>query len=253
MAEEFTSVNCPKWMKNAVRILDEDVGPAPKRITEKSNWELFQDVMEERNRKEKEMAFRHPWFNMSYNYLIAGLMIFLMVALFWWGVDVYYRRIADDQTATALAAQQEEYQAAEEARQAELAAQEKAERDAMEQDVVAMAKAFYGIHLFVEKYHYTEKDLETYARCMFNRYDANGGRTSLATIISREGQFTGYAERNTVLKENKDLATKFITEWREEDSKPCDLAYQCAELRPEGIYLVTTNNPGPYDRRWHVS
>ena len=48
------------------------------------------------------------------------------------------------------------------------------------------------------------------------------------------------------------LALKLLEAWHAETTKPCKLDYQFAELTPDGIFLVTKPNAGPYERRWHA-
>jgi predicted nuclease of restriction endonuclease-like (RecB) superfamily len=98
---------------------------------------------------------------------------------------------------------------------------------------------------------YSEKDLETYARCMFNRADAGSGR--LTEVIAQEGQFVGYSDANTVLDDDYNLALKLIRAWHEEQTKPCDLSYQFAELTPQGIFLKNDFNADGYARRWRAA
>ena len=118
----------------------------------------------------------------------------------------------------------------------------------MDQESTAVAKAFYGIVKFLDKYHYTEADLETYARCMFNR--AEGG--DLITEISKPEQFTGYSDANPVLAEYKNLAQRLVEEWHNETVKPCDVSFRFAELTPNGIYLKQDLHADGYARRWHA-
>ena len=114
-----------------------------------------------------------------------------------------------------------------------------------------MAKAFYGIDLFVEKYHYDESDLITYARCIFNRTDRTDSK-DLIRVISEPNQFTGYSDGNQVIAQYKQLAQRLITEWHSETVKPCDSAFIFAELTPEGIFLKKDLHADGYARRWHA-
>ena len=118
----------------------------------------------------------------------------------------------------------------------------------MTEEAKVVAKAFYGIRLFVEKYGYTQADLETYARCMFNRADATG--QSLEAVVSKKDQFLGYSENNQLVKEYYDFAIRFVNDWHKEEVKPCDISYQFAELEDDGIWLVKTFNADGKERRW---
>jgi hypothetical protein len=214
--------------------------------------QAIKEVTDEQTAREKVLQQRYPWFNVVYNYIVALVLLGLMWGLFWWAIDVWAQNKADEQSAAALSAYQAEQQA--------IAARQEEARKAAENDIEkvinseaeTVAKAYEGIKLFIEKYHYTDADLDTYARCMFNRVDAGNGVNSLHVIVSRPLQFTGYSDENTIQAEYKALARKLVTAWHEETEKPCDLRYQYAELTPEGIFLTMEVNAGPYARRWHA-
>lgn len=214
--------------------------------------DTLREIMSERADRERLLAWRYPWFNVAFNYLIALLVIALSVSLYGWGLDILTQRRADAQAAEAIAAYQAEQQAAESARLQEIAAREASEAAIIDREAKAVAKAFYGIRLFVDKYHYDASQLETYARCIFNRVDVGNGINSLETVVSREGQFLGYADGNPVLDNYYQLAKKFVTDWHNEDVKPCDFSYQWAELTDKGIYLVNEFGADGYARRWHA-
>ena len=141
-----------------------------------------------------------------------------------------------------------------EAMMAEAEAAERAllesEEHIMTEEAKVVAKAFYGIRRFVEKYGYTQSDLETYARCMFNRADATG--QTLEAVVSKKDQFLGYSENNQLVKEYYDFAIKFVNEWHNEEVKPCDISYQFAELEDDGIWLVKNFNADGKERRWQA-
>ena len=141
-------------------------------------------------------------------------------------------------------------QAEAEAEAAELAALKASEDYIIGQEATELAKAFYGIRLFVDKYGYTEKDFETYARCIFNRADAGNG--NLIEVIRREGQFLGYSEQNPVIDEYYEMALKFVQQWHSETTKPVDASYQFAELTESGIWLKNDINADGYARRWRA-
>lgn len=120
----------------------------------------------------------------------------------------------------------------------------------IEREAQDVAKAFYGIRLFVDKYHYADKDLKTYARCMFNRVDAGNGVNDLHVIVSTPEQFLGYYETSPVLDEFYTVAKEAVAEWHAETVKPCDLTYRYAELTESGIYLTNEFGADGYARRW---
>lgn len=212
----------------------------------------MQKILEEQDAREKLLMWKHPWVNVFYNYLVAALLIALSVSLYGWALDVWTQHRADAQAEAVLAAYQAEQQAAEDARLQELAAIQASEEAVIEREATAIAKAFYGIKNFVEKYHYTDEDLITYARCIFNRVDASKGINSVDVILSTPDQFLAYADNNPVLNEYYTIAKKAVTEWHNETVKPCDLSYRYAELTESGIYLSNEFNADGYSRRWRA-
>lgn len=199
---------------------------------------------------EHEMVFRHKWVPLFYNWVVALLVVILFGSFVWWGLDIHSRRMADEMLATTLAemdAEHEQMLAAAEAEQAALLA---SEEHIMTEEAKVIAKAFYGIRNFVEKYGYTAADLETYARCIFNRADATG--QSIEEVVSKKDQFLGYAEGNQLVKEYYDQAIRFVNDWHNEEVKPCDSSYQWAELNEDGIWLRNSFKADGYARRWHA-
>lgn len=213
---------------------------------------IMAEVIAEQQKKEADMIFRHPWVNLYYNWLIAGLVILLFISFGIWGADIHADRRAATLAAEALASYQAEQRAIADAQAAELAAQAKSEEAIIAKETEAVAKMFYGVRLFEEKYHYRESDFETYARCAFNRYDYGHGLTELPVIIAKKDQFVGYADNNPVLKEYRDLAEKFVRAWHEETTRPCSAEFRFAELTENGIYLASEFGADGYARRWHA-
>lgn len=210
----------------------------------------MKEILEKHRQDEAEMCFRHPWFNVFYNYVVAVCIVALFVAFFDWGIDIRTRKEAEAMTAALLAEMDAEHEAMmAEAEAAEMALLE-SEEHIMTEEAKVVAKAFYGIRRFVEKYGYTQSDLETYARCMFNRADATG--QSLEAVVSKKDQFLGYSENNQLVKEYYDFAIKFVNEWHNEEVKPCDISYQFAELEDDGIWLVKNFNADGKERRWQA-
>lgn len=213
---------------------------------------LWKEVFEEQQQKEADMISRHPWFNMAYNYMIAALVVALFIGFAGWAISIHSDRRAATLAAEALASYQAEQQAIADAQAAELAAQAKSEEAIIARETEAVAKMFYGVRLFEEKYHYRESDFETYARCAFNRYDYGHGLTELPIIIAKKDQFVGYADNNPVLKEYRDLAEKFVRAWHEETTRPCSAEFRFAELTENGIFLASEFGADGYARRWHA-
>jgi len=217
-----------------------------------NNLALLQEVDAEYLRQVECLRFRHKKANDIYKLIVFLTVLALSVSLYSWGLDVWAQHRADQQTEDARKVWDKELADKENAARQ---AQEEAERvkaNSLDAEAEALAKAFYGIRLFIEKYHYTDSDLETYARCIFNRYDAGNGLNSIHTIVSRPEQFVGYDDRNSPYTEHKALALKLLEAWHAETTKPCKLDYQFAELTPDGIFLVTKPDAGPYERRWHA-
>ena len=210
------------------------------------------EVFADRARNERIIAWRFPWFNVVYNWAVALLIVGFAVSCVVWSVDIKTERVASERAATAMAEYQAALQAEEEAKAAELAAARSSVENIMKNEATAVAKAFYGIRNFVDKYHYSESDLETYARCIFNRVDYSGGVSSVEEILATPEQFLAYSEKNTVLDEYYQMAYKFVEAWHTEQTKPCDSGYRWAELTPQGVYLTNEFGAGPYARRWQA-
>ena len=210
------------------------------------------EVFAIRAKNEKKLAWRFPWFNVLYNWAVALLIVGFAVSCVAWGVNIKTERVASERAATAMAEYQAALQAEEEAKAAELAAARSSVENIMKSEANAIAKAFYGIRLFIDKYHYSESDLETYARCIFNRVDYGNGVSSVEEILATPEQFLAYSEQNPVLDEYYRLAYKFVEKWHSEETKPCDSGYRWAELTPQGIFLTNEFGAGPYSRRWQA-
>lgn len=208
------------------------------------------EILERQRQLEADMNFRHPWFNVFYNYLVAVCVVALFISFFWWGIDIHTRKQAEAMTAQLLAQMDMEHEQMMKAAEAEQAALLASEEHIMTEEAKVIAKAFYGIRNFVDKYGYTTTDLETYARCIFNRADATG--QSIEEVVSKKDQFLGYAEGNQLVKEYYDQAIRFVNDWHNEEVKPCDSSYQWAELNEDGIWLRNRFKADGYARRWHA-
>ena len=128
---------------------------------------------------------------------------------------------------------------------------QKAFNDMMDKWSVAGAKMLFGIRRFVDKYNYTDKDLETYLRCAWNRYLYYGKLTDLAVLIFTDGQFLE-CYRTNPSDQYKEFCRKLFMEWYDEDVPLCDPSYVFAELTPKGIYLTDTFNADGYVIRWRA-
>ena len=202
---------------------------------------ILREIFREQREREEELMFRNPSFSFWYNWLILFLIIALFVSFALWGIDSWANYKAAEMTTKAFAAWESEQNVQDESA---VSSQEYV----IGQESDAVARAFYGIKLFVEKYHYTEADLETYARCIFNRAE----KSDILSVLSQPEQFAGYSGSNQVLADYKQLAERLVREWHEETVKPCDTAYIFAELTPDGIFLKKDLHADGYARRWHA-
>lgn len=205
--------------------------------------EIWREVFAERAEQERWLTKKHPWFPILMNWFGAILLTILLIASVTEYAKFATRQKAAEMTATAIA----ELEAA---RQAEADAEKQSQDYILSQEATEVAKALYGIHLFIDKYNYSEQDLVTYVRCMTNRADASG--CSLQEVIRTEGQFLGYYDGNPVLDEYYTLALRLVTEWHTEATKPIDSSYQFAELNEDGIYLRNRYIADGYAKRWQA-
>ena len=214
------------------------------------NTMILAQIFKEQEEREELLRFRNPSASFWYNWFVALVVVALFGSFVWWGMDIQTRHKAEAMTAELLAqmdAENEYMLAAAEAEAAERQAQNERQQISEAQ---AVARAFFGIRNFVTKYGYDNSDLETYARCMFNRADARG--KSLEEIVAENDQFTAYSDKNTLVKEYYDLALQFVAEWHNEAAHPCDVQkFQNAALTEYGIYLVDDIRK-PVPEKWHA-
>lgn len=213
--------------------------------------ELLIDVFNEQAERTHWLERKYPWFDILWNWTLALLLTVLVVATIVVGIQREIDRKSAEQTATAMAEVEAQRQAEADAEAERLKAIQASEEVVMNAEATILAKAFYGIRLFVDKYGYTERDFQTYARCIFNRCDATG--RSISEIITQEGQFLGYSVNNPVIDEYFNMALEFIKEWHAESTKPCDSSFQFAELNSDGIWLKNDINANGYARRWRAA
>lgn len=202
--------------------------------------------------REKLLNWRYPWFNVCFNYFYLFLIVLLAVSLIWWsGIIRKEHKDAEAQAerdriyAAELAQAEENQRLAEEQRLADQEAM-------LDRWSEAGAHMLYGIRNFVDKYHYSEKDMETYLRCAWNRYLTHGKLTDLDVLIYTPEQFLACYKTSPALKEYKDLARKYFTAWQNETELPCDPSYVFAELLPDGIFLSKKYGADGYVRRWQA-
>ena len=63
----------------------------------------MKEYLEKQRQLEAEMCFRHPRFNVMYNYLVAVCIVALFASFIWWGIDIHTRKKAEAMTAQLLA------------------------------------------------------------------------------------------------------------------------------------------------------
>lgn len=215
--------------------------------------DTLREIMSERADRERLLTWRYPWFNMFYNYFVAFFAVLLVVSLIWWSGNV-----KKDQNEAARQEEQnrikaEEIAKEEEARKAEEERLQKEFEEMFERWVEAGGDMLYGIRNFIELYHYTEKDIETYLRCAWNRYLYYGKLTDLAVLIYTPDQFVACDKGNPPLKEYKEPARRLFAAWMNETELPCDPSYIYAELTPDGVFLTKEFGADGYARRWQAS
>ena len=218
-----------------------------------SYLETLMSVFKDREKKERRMMLKFPWFNLVYNWLITIGVIALFASFWWWGVQIRNNHKEQAIRESVYAEVQAQEQAKETARLEALALEQSSEDYIVGQMADAMAKLFYGIRNFEEKYHYNETDFETYARCWFNRAENKAYSGDLIEVMTQKDQALGYYDSNPVLNNYRKMAEKFIRAWRSESIKPVSNDYVYAELTPNGIYLKNEFNADGYARRWRAS
>ena len=213
-----------------------------------TRMETLHRVIEARAERERELTFRHPMVPVIVNWAVVFMAIALVISLVVWGIDATIRHRASEMTAQAMADREQQEQAEQQAEQERLKALAQTKEATIKSQATDCAKALYGINKFIDKYHYTENDLRTYLRCAFNRVDARG--IPLDEVLYEKDQFLACNQSNPVLTDFYDIAKAAVTDWHNEESKPCDLSYQFAELTPNGIYLKADLHADGYARRW---
>ena len=213
---------------------------------------ILYEVFEGQAQRERDMCFRHPWFNMVYNYVIAVVTICLFASLAWWGYTIHIDGIRETAKAEGVQLATDQYQADADAKAQAAAEQAKSKEEELNRWATAGAKLLYGMQGIVEKYGYDESDLETYIRCVYNRYLYGNKLTPIDVIIATPKQFDPYNENNRPLDKDYIFCLKLFTEWESQERLPCDPSYRFAEFTEHGIYLKTDVDVDGYAPRWHA-
>jgi len=209
----------------------------------------MEEILNSYEQEIRNMAFRHPWVNLFYNWLVAGLVVALMVSFVLWGVEIHNRNVFE-------AGQQDAYAAIEAERAVQQEAEAEAEKLAAAEDAAlqireaqALARALWGIRNFKEKYDYSLEDLVTYMMCPKNRSEETG--KSIEEVLNEPKQFIAYSTGNTLDKEFYDIALAFVADWHEGKLPECDTKFRYAVCNEYGVFLV--DDPGKaVPERWHA-
>ena len=235
-----------------------------------SKWKFFFDekiwseVLEAREIRRKKLEQKHPWIEILHNWAVVGLVIALAISFIVWGIVVWKDHNAVAYAEAALANYQAEQNAIAQAEAAKAAAEKASEQTNLEAMTLVGQKMTYGIRNFIDKYHYSDKDIQTYIRCPLDRLDKELAAMTpeerdkltysdyaemFEKIVSKEGQFLAYSDSNLPLSEYHDVIYNEIETWLHERSKPWDISNEFAELRPDGIFLSNQFGADGYARR----
>lgn len=209
---------------------------------------ILKEVFDEDAEQTRWLSRKHPWYPILMNWIAVVLLTILLVSSGVYRVQKNIGKQVDQAVLSAQEVWQAKQDAIAEEQQKKLEEEQKALEAIIDRESDALAKMFYGIRNFEEKYGYGEKDFETYARCAFDRADATG--RDLIEVIFEENQFLACSEGNPIISRYKSMGEKFAREWHSEKVKPVDSSYQFAELRPDGIWLTNVFGADGYARRW---
>ena len=242
--------------KKEIRVQPKKMMPNPKprhiEYKKEKPLETLKRTFEDFRRKEHMLMGKHPWVPIFYNWLIVVVIVALFISFGIWGMDIHIRHKAEALTASAMAEVQAEANAQEQARIQALAAEQASEEYIVKQMSTSLAKLYYGLKNFEEKYHYNETDFETYGRGVFNRVENKAYSNDLIEVINQKDQWVGYNESNPVIDRYYNMAEKHIKAWRSETIKPISNDFVYAELTENGIYLKNDINANGYARRWRA-
>ena len=209
----------------------------------------LQLVFEDHARREEELRFRNPSFSFWYNWLVIGLVLILFYSFVWWGKSIAAERHDEAVRQSVYAEMDAEHEAMMAAAQEEQRLKEEAEAALQVEEAKAIARAWFGIRNFTEKYHYTNDDLFTYAQCAVNRAEATG--KSIMDVFAEKDQFIAYSDKNNLETGLYNLALSFVSDLHDGNLPECDLKFKYAVLKDTGIWLV--DDPGKtVPERWHA-
>ena len=212
--------------------------------------DILKEVLSEQAEEERWLSKKHPWFGVLMNLGAVVLMLIVLVSSVVYRIQNNVDERVDNAVESAKQTWQEEQVAIQQEEQKKKEEEERSIASVIERESDDLAKMFFGIRNFEEKYGYSEKDFETYARCAFNRSDATG--KSLHDVVFEKDQFLACSESNQIINKYKTMAKGFLETWHSEKTKPVDNSYQFAELRPDGVWLTNVFGADGYARRWRA-
>lgn len=217
----------------------------------KKNREIWREVISEREAEIKALQKKYPWFNVFYNWVIAGLIIALIFSLIWWGLDVNATKRASAEYELRLETFYAEQELREQEKQAALLAVQNSEAARRESEYELMAQFLEGIRGFVDNRGYSTNDLITYAQCPLNRVlNPTFTCSTLEEAIRQDGQWVGFSEKNQMTAENYQIAKKVIDDFYDNPVHPCGYEYCWTEFTDHGLYLKSDFGPATFDNTW---
>ena len=203
---------------------------------------LLREVLQEQAERTEWLEHKYPWVEILRNWVCVILLAFALIySGIYWAVNTYNDKLTEAKEAGKTEAVAEATLQKED----EEAKKKEEYEKLINAETDAVAQMFFGIRKFQEMYHYTDKDMETYAQSAFNRAVARG--QDLITVIFEDGQYTACSKFNDITIDFQNLARPMVIAWHENKDPECDTAFQYAELTPYGIYLKKSYG----DERWH--
>ena len=223
-------------MEELVHYKEPNPEPEPKKPWKKETYlESLQEVLEERRKKEADMNFRHPWFNLMYNWIVIVAVVALFASFWWWGAKIKKDNREASIRATAYAEFQAEQDAKEEEQRLATLAAQQSEEAIMKKNAEQKAKVLYGARNFEEKYGYTKADFLTLCQCIDNRTAFYG--MTVEEVVTQPEQWVGYYDSNPVVDKYYKIALESEQEKAKQETRPTSADYVYAYYTDRGIYL----------------
>ena len=246
---------------DVIKAVDAVIPSTPKHEAPKpeSKWKYFLDgkvwkeVIEAQAKETRALNKKYPWFPIFYNWLCVMCVVALCIGFIIWGVNIH-----TEKTAQAYAqATAEQKDAEHQAYLDQLAAQQKAEAESIEnimkKNATAKAKLGYGSRNFKDNKNYGDDDFMTLYQCVDNRL-RNSMYTgmSIEEIVFQEGQFIASYDTNPIQDYYYNLAMKSEKLKQDRASEPVGSDYVYTIYTDHGIYLANDPNAPAYTW-WHYS